>query len=131
MKNKTFLIALFLFPFVLFSQSDFEKVLKSSEIIVNGLSFIKSSTIKNESKYIEHICVINKRLDKITFKLLGIDVNNIDIHKELVVQRDGKECIFNVPKGIWSFEIILSDNIIYKKGEYKLNDETLITIKEN
>ena len=50
--------------------------------------------------------------------------------KELVIQKDGKECAFEVPKGIFTYEIVLANKEIYKKGEYKFNEEITITVKE-
>ena len=42
------LVISFVFTNIAYSQSDFDKVLKSGEIIVNGLSFLKGN--KSESK---------------------------------------------------------------------------------
>ena len=114
-----------------YSQSDIEKVLKGGEIIVNGLSFLKESKPKNDSKTIESICIKNKLSDKITFKLVGKDADGTDVKKELVVQKDGKECVFNLPKGIWTYEIVLVNKDVYKKGEYKLEEEITIIVKDN
>jgi hypothetical protein len=110
-----------------------EKVLKGGEIIVNGLSFLKSNkseTKSTNSKIIESVCVKNKLTDKITFKVVGKDEDGNDIRKEMVIQKDGKECVFEIPKGIYTYEIILSNKEIYKKGEYKFNEEVTITVKD-
>ena len=40
------ILFMFLFSFLSYSQSDFEKVIKSGEIIVNGLSFLKNNEIE-------------------------------------------------------------------------------------
>lgn len=128
-------VKIILFAFVIttssFAQSDIEKLLKGGEIIVNGLSFIKGNKTKSDSKTIESICIKNKLSDKITFKLVGKDEDGNDVKKELVVQKDGKECVFDVPKGVWAYEIDLANKEVYKKGEYKLDDEITITVKEN
>ena len=127
------LIIFLLFPIITFAQSDFEKVIKSGEILVNGLSFLKSNkseTNTSNSKIIESVCVKNKLSDKITFRIAGKDVENNDIKKELVIQKDGKECVFEIPKGIYTYEILLSNKEVFKKGEYKFNDEITITVKE-
>ena len=112
------------------AQSDFQNLLKSGEILVNGLSFIKGNKTKTDSKTIETFCVKNKLSDKITFKLIGKDIDGSDITKELVIQKEGKECIFNLPKGVWAYEIDLANKDVYKKGEYKIDDELIITVKE-
>lgn len=73
-----------------YSQSDFEKVIKSVEIIVNGLSFLKgneSETKSTNSKVIESVCVKNKLRDKITFSLVGKDQDGNTIKKE------GEKCV--------------------------------------
>lgn len=122
-----------LITFSTYSQSDIENVLKGGEIIVNGLSFLKnnkSETKSTNSKIIESICVKNKLTDKITFRIVGKDEDDNDVKKELVIQKEGKECVFELPKGIYTYEIVLSNKEIYKKGEYKFNDEIVITVKQ-
>ena len=68
---------------------------------------------------------------KITFKLVGKDDEGNEVKKELVIQKDGKECVFDLPKGVWAYEINLTNKEVYKKGEYKLDDELIITVKED
>lgn len=127
---KYYVLLLIFLPIISFAQSDIEKLLKGGEIIVNGLSFIKGNKPKTDSKTIESICIKNKLSDKITFKLIGKDDDGNDVKKELVVQKDGKECVFDVPKGVWAYEIDLANKEVYKKGEYKLDDEITITVKD-
>lgn len=115
-----------------FAQSDVDKILKGGEIIINGLSFLKkdkSEVKENNSKVIESICVKNKLSEKITFIITGKDENDNSVKKEMVIQNDGKECVFEIPKGIYTYEIVLANKEIYKKGEYKFNDEITITVK--
>lgn len=132
--NKLFLILFFLFyNTISYSQSDFDKVLKSGEVLVNGLSFFKANKSENKltnSKVIESVCVKNKLTDKITFKIVGKDSEENDVKKELVIPKEGKECLFELPKGIYTYEIVLSNKEIYKKGEYKFNEEITITVKD-
>jgi hypothetical protein len=126
-----FLISLF-FPLISFSQSDINKILKGGEIIVNGLSFLKkdkSSEKENNSKVIESICIKNKLTDKITFIISGKHSEDNTIKKEMVIQKDGKECVFELPKGIYTYEIVIANKEVYKKGEYKFNEEITITVK--
>mgnify|MGYP003606847456 FL=1 len=127
-----YLVLLF-FSASVFSQSNFEKVLRSGEVIVSGLSFLKNSKSesKTNSKVIESVCVKNKLKDKITFSLVGKDEDDTVLKKELVIPNEGKECVFELPKGIYAYEIILSNKEIYKKGEYKFEEEVTITVKEN
>lgn len=117
-----------------FSQSDVDKILKGGEIIVNGLSFLKkdkSEVKETNSKVIESVCIKNKLTDKITFSLVGKDEEDNVIKKELVIQKDGKECCFELPKGIYTYEIVLANKEVYKKGEYKFNEEITITVKQD
>ncbi len=127
---KKLILLLFIYPTLLYSQSDVEKVLKGGEILVNGLSFFKGNKSSSSSKTIESLCVKNKLADKITFKIVGQDEDGTDLKKELVIQKDGKECFLELPKGIYTYEIILSNKEVFKKGEYKIDDEITITVKQ-
>ena len=131
MKSKIFLIAI-IFSNLLYSQSDVDKILKGGEIIVNGLSFLKkdkSEVKETNSKVIESVCIKNKLADKITYIMVGKDDEDNVVKKELVIQKDGKECVFELPKGIYTYEIVLANKEVYKKGEYKFNEEITITVK--
>ena len=68
------------------AQSDLEKILKGGEIIVNGLSILKTNNSKSEKnlnwKYIESVCVKNKLTEKITFKLFGKDSEDFEEKKK-------------------------------------------------
>ena len=129
--KKNILVSIFLMLTVVsFAQSDIEKVLKGGEILVNGLSFFKGNKSSTSSKTIESLCVKNKLADKITFKIVGQDEDGTDVKKELVIQKDGKECFLELPKGIYTYEIILSNKEVFKKGEYKIDDEINITVKQ-
>lgn len=131
MKLSLLISAIFFFN-ISFSQSDVDKILKGGEIIVNGLSFLKkdkSEAKETNSKVIESVCIKNKLTDKITFIISGKDSEDNTIKKEMVIQKDGKECVFVLPKGIYTYEIVLANKEIYKKGEYKFNEEITITVK--
>ncbi|MFY8187143.1 MAG: hypothetical protein ACOVLC_04210 [Flavobacterium sp.] len=51
------------------------------------------------------------------------------IKKELVILQDDKECVFELPKGIYTYEIVLANKEVCNKGEYKFNEEITITVK--
>lgn len=131
-KNKTiiffFCISL---TFNSYSQSDFEKTLQAGAMLINGLSFIKGNKSKPNNKTVEYLCVKNKLTDKVTFKLLGKSDDGEDIKKELVIQNDGKECVYEIPKGVWIYEIILTNKEVFKKGEFKLEDDITIMVKDD
>ena len=125
-----FLTAFILLSVVSSAQSDFEKILKGGEILVNGLSFFKGSKSSNlSSKTIESVCVKNKLADKIVFKVVGKDEDDNDVKKDLVIQKDGKECFLELPKGVYTYEIIMPNKEIFKKGDYKFDDQTTIKVK--
>ena len=121
-----------LFPFCVFPQSNLETAIKGGELILSGLSILKisKSDDKKNSKVIESVCVKNKLNEKITFRIVGKNEEGDEIKKELVIPKDGKECLFVLPKGIYTYEIILANKEIYKKGEYKFEDDVVITIKD-
>ncbi len=122
-------MAILLLPLFSSAQSD---LIKGSELILNGLSFLKSNkeAKRSNSKFIESICIKNKMQDKITFTLVGKDEEGTAFKKELIIPKDGKECVFEMPKGIYTYEIVLSNKEIFKKGEYKFEEQLVITIKE-
>ena len=130
MKRRIIYLICVLLPSISFAQSDFEKVLKGGEILVNGLSFFKGNKSSSNSKTIESLCVKNKLADKITFKIVGQDEDGTDVKKELVIQKDCRECFLELPKGIYTYEILLSSKEVFKKGEYKIDDETIVTVKQ-
>lgn len=133
MINRSILLLLLFFsPLAIYAQSDFEKTIKAGEIIVNGLSILKSTkseTKASNSKVIENVCIKNKLAEKITFSITGRDEQDNVVKKEMIIQKDGKECVFELPKGIYTYEIILPNKEIYKKGEYKFIEDITITVK--
>jgi hypothetical protein len=132
MKLKTFLAIVFLLPLISFAQSDLQTAIKGGEILLSGLSIFKSSKgSTTDSKIIESVCVKNKLVDKITFRIVGKNEEGDEVKKELVIQKDGKECLFILPKGIYTYEVVLPNKDLYKKGEYKFDEDVVITIKDD
>ena len=117
---------------LLFSQTDLNNIIKGGELLLSGLSVLKisKSDAKKEGKVIESVCVKNKLNDRITFRIVGKNEEGDNIKKELVIPKDGKECLFMLPKGIYTYEIVLTNKETYKKGEYKFEDDVVITVKE-
>lgn len=131
MKNIIFI--LFLFPTFLSAQSDLEAAIKGGELLLSGLTILKvsKSDAKKNSKVIETVCVKNKLNEKITFRIAGKNEQGDDLKKELVIPKEGKECLFVLPKGIYTYEIVLNNKEVYKKGEYKFEDDVVIMVKED
>ena len=132
MKIKKFTAIVTLLPVLSLAQSDLQTALKGGEILLTGLSVFKTAKVsKTDSKIIESVCVKNKLVDKINFRIVRKNEEGDEIKKELVVQKDGKECLFILPKGIYTYEVVLPNKEIYKKGEYKFDEEVIITIKDD
>ena len=131
MKHKIIISLLFMSQ-LLFSQADLNTVIKGGELLLSGLSVLKmsKSNAKKNSKVIESVCVKNKLTDRITFRIEGKNEEGDEFNRELVIPKDGKECLFVLPKGIYTYEIVLTNKEIYKKGEYKFEDEVVITVKD-
>ena len=43
----------------------------------------------------------------------------------------GAEDLTELSKGIYTYEVVLPNKEIYKKGEYKFNEDVVITIKDD
>lgn len=132
MNLKSILAPLMMLPMISFAQTDLEKVVKAGEVLVSGFSIFKSSgnSKKSDSKTISSVCIKNRMLEKITFNMTGKDAEGVSVSKELVIQNDGKECVFNIPKGIYTYEILLANKERYKKGEYNFDDDIVIVVKK-
>jgi len=131
MKYKILFITLFISQ-LLFSQANITNVIKGGELLLSGLSVLKASksNAKKDSKFIESVCVKNKLSDRITFRIFGKNEEEEEVKRELVIPKEGKEYLYILPKGIYTYEIVLTNKEIYKKGEYKFEDDVVITVKE-
>ena len=137
MKKRIKIKFLILFLFSSFLQAQtLETIIKGGELLVTGFSIFKTSKLTEskdktvDSKFVATVCVKNKLAEKITVKLEGKDSEGSKVIKELVVQNDGKECVFEIPKGIYTYEIILSNKEVFKKGEYKFEEEITIMVNK-
>jgi hypothetical protein len=130
---KKIIVLILVMPLISFAQSDIQTILKGGELLLSGLTIFKiaKSGTNTESAVIESVCVKNKLVDKITFRITGKNEEGDDIKKELVIQKDGKECLFVLPKVIYTYKVVLSKKEIYKKGEYKFDEEVVITVKDD
>lgn len=117
---------------MLFSQANLTNVIKGGELLLSGLSVLKTSKsdAKKDSKFIESVCVKNKLSDRITFRIFGRNEQEEEVKRELVIPKEGKEYLYILPKGIYTYEIVLTNKEIYKKGEYKFEDDLVIIVKE-
>jgi hypothetical protein len=121
----------FLFSVEVSAQTDVTNILRGAEIITSGLSIFAMSKNNNANKtFIDQVCIKNKLTERITFKIYGVsDATQDDIKKELVIPVDGKECFLNLPKGVYTYEVILSNKEIYRKGEYHFKEDVVIAVK--
>jgi hypothetical protein len=133
LKFKSVLALLVLLPTIASAQSDTANLIRGGELLFGGLITIFSSdkNEKTESTTVEKVCVKNKLTDKITFIITRLTEDGDEIRKELVIQKDSKEFFFELPKGIYTYEVLLANNDIFKKGEYKFVDDVIITIKDD
>ncbi|MDF2933245.1 MAG: hypothetical protein K0R36_2576 [Chryseobacterium sp.] len=134
MRIKVFVLFLILFFNVnLKSQttmSGLDKGLAIGNILVQGYMALKGNGTKPvdpNAKTVESFCFKNKMDEKITIKLNG-KIEDEEVKKEFVIQKDEKECTYNLPKGIYTYEVLLSSKDTYQKGEYKVSEEALMTI---
>ena len=100
---------LFLLLFSSFIQAQtLETLIKGGELLVTGISIFKTTKLTAskekaiDSKVVATVCVKNKLAEKITVKFDGKDAEGTKVTKELIVQTDGKECVFEIPKGIYT-----------------------------
>ena len=90
-------------------------------------SFLSQIEQGKASPSIENLKKIANSLDvKVSYL-----IEDEEVKKELVIQKDGKECTYNLPKGIYTYEVLLSSKDTYQKGEYKVTEETLMTVNRN
>ena len=128
--KKYILQLLLLLPLFSFCQSNFERTIQAGGVIINGLSFLKGNKPASDNKTVLMLCVKNKLEEKINFKIVGQDKEGNENKKDLVIQTDNKECFLEIPKGIYTYEVVLANRDTFKKGEYKFDDDITIIIKK-
>ncbi|WP_293889766.1 hypothetical protein [Flavobacterium sp.] len=127
-KFKSVVMLLLLCPIMAFPQSDISNAIKGGELLFGGLITIFSSKPKNvNSTVVESVCIKNKLEDKITFIISRQTEDGDEIRKELVIQKGSKEYFYELPKGVYTYEVVLTNNSIFKKGECRFaNKSTMI-----
>ena len=132
-KFKSVVLLLLLCPMMAFPQSDTVNLIRGGELLFGGLiTIFKSSKPKNvTATFVESVCIKNKLEDKITFIITRQTEDGDEIRKELVIQKGSKEHFCKLPKGVYIYEVVLPNKEIYKKGEYKFDDDVTITIKDD
>jgi hypothetical protein len=127
---KSVLASLLLVPTMASAQSDTVNLIRGGELLFGGLITIFSSNKpeKENSTIVESVCIKNKLTDKITFIITRQTEDGDEIRKELVIQKDSKEYFFELPKGVYTYEVVLADNVIFKKGECRFVDKSVMTI---
>ena len=129
-KFKSVVLILLLCPTMSFSQSD---LIKGGELLFGGLiTVFNLSKPKNiNSTVVESVCIKNKLENKITFIIVRQTEDGDEIRKELVIQKGSKEYFYELPKGVYTYQVLLANDSIFKKGEYKFDDKTVIAINED
>lgn len=132
-------ITLLLFPLIFAAQStitNLDRGILVGNLLFEGYKAIRGNSLTNtkqmpdpNAKTVESFCFKNKMDEKITVRMLGT-IEEEEIKKELVIQKDEKECTYNLPKGIYTYEVLLSSKDTYQKGEYKVTEETLMTVNK-
>lgn len=129
-KIKSVVLILLLCPIMSFSQSD---LIKGGELLFGGLiTVFNLSKPKNiNSTVVESVCIKNKLENKITFIIVRQTEDGDEIRKELVIQKGSKEYFYELPKGVYTYQVLLANDSIFKKGEYKFDNKTVIAINED
>ena len=128
-KNFIFIAFLFFAPHIFKSQNTgLDKGLALGNILIQGYTALKGNgkAVDPNAKTVDSFCFKNKMDEKITVKLTG-KIEDEEINKELVVPKESKQCTYNLPKGVYTYEIVLSNKEIYQKGEYKVSEESIMT----
>lgn len=129
--KKQIIFGVLFFSQWLFSQSDVTNVIIGGQLLLKGITELKSSLASSKAKgtVVESFCVKNKLQDKITYKIAGKQEDGCEFLKELIIPKDGKECLFLFPKGVYNFEILLTNNEVFKKGECLIDCDQILVIK--
>src|SRR5690606_18001269 len=116
--------------------TDLDRSILIGNLLFEGYKAIRGNSLTStkqmpdpNAKTVESFCFKNKMDEKITVRMLGT-IEEEEIKKELVIQKDEKECTYNLPKGIYTYEVLLSSKDTYQKGEYKVTEETLMTVNK-
>ncbi len=129
-KLKSVIVVCLLVPMLAMAQSETVNLIRGGELLFGGLLTIFSSSKpeNNNSTTVESICVKNKLADKITFIILRQTEDGDEIRKELVIQKGSKEYFYELPKGVYTYEVYLANNEIFKKGECRFADKATFIV---
>lgn len=129
-KFKSVVLLLLLCPVMAFPQSDTVNLIRGGELLFGGLiTIFKSSKPKNvTATFVESVCIKNKLEDKITFIFSRQTEDGDEIRKELVIQEGSKEHFYELPKGVYMYEVRLANDEIFKKGEYRVAEKSTLII---
>lgn len=112
--------------------TNFDRGLLIGNLLVEGYKALSGDGSKKadpNAKTVESFCFKNKMDEKITVKL-NAEIEDEPVKKEFVIQKGDKECTYDLPKGIYVYEIALSSKDIYQKGEYQVTEKTQFTVNK-
>jgi hypothetical protein len=80
------------------------------------------------AKTVASFCYRNRAAERITVRM-SATVEEEEVKKEFVIRKGDKECAYQLPKGVYTYEILLPSKEVYQKGEYRVIEEMLITVQ--
>lgn len=130
LKLKSVLVMFILLPTIASSQSDVTNLIRGGELLFGGLItiFTSEKQEKSSNTIVESVCVKNKLANKITFIITRQTEDGDEIRKELVIQKESKEYFYELPKGVYSYEVHLANDEIFKKGEYRFAEKSTFIV---
>ena len=130
LKLKSVLVMFILLPTIASSQSDVTNLIRGGELLFGGLItiFTSEKQEKSSNTIVESVCVKNKLANKITFIITRQTEDGDEIRKELVIQKESKEYFYELPKGVYSYEVHLANDEIFKKGEYRFAEKSTLIV---
>lgn len=129
---KTFLciLALLVSRVEMSAQTDIENLLKYGQLILGGVTIVKSAEAEKTDNPMVSVCVKNRLSQKVTFILKPSETLKSQSSKEMVIQNLDKECFISLQKGVYTYEVLLPNKELYRKGDCLVEEDLTITLKD-